>query len=448
MSTFATTVCMLLILLLHRALSFHRKLKVAFASLVRYIHPMARKPYPSCRYSVLLRYLRLPLMLLGSLCRRTIREICPSLYSFLAKVLRAQETAQLYHEMVKCEGWTSQTSIHLDNVSQWMSKNDDDHAEGMSIGTTLALVVQGTIIRQVVPQWAYRLPIRRLKEVDEAYTRMTSLMQRFVADKKAEFVSVEGNDTSSNDLFSHLIQASESEDQNGLSDIELISNVFIFLFVGHGTSLFNSEKRQRLLMQSADTTAHVLTATLALLALHEDEQETAVEAIHEALPDFRNPYGCNDECRQTFDDFDALKKVLACFLEAARLFPPISGILRVSGSAITLRQQGDYQPLFIPPGMKTNADTLGILYNPRYFPDPERYDPSRWYGEQSELDFTFFGIGPRACIGRKFALTEAVCLLHGETKEMWRQRVMQIKFLGLTLGVPDVPLTMTRRTTA
>lgn len=204
------------------------------------------------------------------------------------------------------------------------SWNDDDHAEGMSIGTTLALVVQGTIIRQVVPQWAYRLPIRRsvecrisgasicsqvlrLREVDEAYTRMTAFMQSLVADKKAEAVTVEGNDTSPNDLFSRLIQASESEGKNGLTDKELvsgflcflydistacnlqISNVFIFLFAGHGTSLFNPEKRQRSLMQSADTTAHVLTTTLALLALHEDEQEKAVEAIHEALPDFRNP---------------------------------------------------------------------------------------------------------------------------------------------------------------
>ncbi|KAF9818115.1 hypothetical protein IEO21_02957 [Rhodonia placenta] len=447
MSTIAITVCLLIIFLFHRVLLFRRKLKVVVILLVRYIHPMARKRYPLCQYSALLQYLHLPLKLLGSLCRRTIRRSCSSPPFCLVKVHSARETVQLYHEMVRCEGWTSQTSIHLDNVSQWMSKNDDDHAEGMSIGTTLALVVQGTIIRQVVPQWAYRLPIRRLREVDEAYTRMTAFMQSLVADKKAEAVTVEGNDTSPNDLFSRLIQASESEGKNGLTDKELISNVFIFLFAGHGTSLFNPEKRQRSLMQSADTTAHVLTTTLALLALHEDEQEKAVEAIHEALPDFRNP-GQNDDCHQTFDDFDALKKVLACFLEAARLFPPVSGILRVSGSTIALRQKGDYQPLFIPPGIKVNVDTIGILYNPKYFPDPERYDPSRWYGENSELDFTFFGIGPRACIGRKFALTEAVCLLHGETGEMWRQRVMQIKFLGLTLGVPDVPLIMTKRTTA
>lgn len=39
---------------------------------------------------------------------------------------------------------------------------------------------------------------------------------------------------------------------------------------------------------------------------------------------------------------------------------PVSGILRVSGSTIALRQKGDYQPLFIPPGIKVNVDTIGI----------------------------------------------------------------------------------------
>jgi len=66
--------------------------------------------------------------------------------------------------------------------------------------------------------------------------------------------------------------------------------------------------------------------------------------------------------------------------------------------------------------------------------------------------------GPRACIGRKFATTEAVCFLTlllrdfsihptmrpGETKEAWQNRVLNAK-LTLTLGVEDVPLKFIRR---
>jgi cytochrome P450 len=35
-------------------------------------------------------------------------------------------------------------------------------------------------------------------------------------------------------------------------------------------------------------------------------------------------------------------------------------------------------------------------YNPKLFPDPEEFRPSRWYGA-SESDMTMFSLGPRAC---------------------------------------------------
>lgn len=98
-------------------------------------------------------------------------------------------------------------------------------------------------------------------------------------------------------------------------------------------------------------------------------------------------------------------------------------------------------------------------YNPRYFEEPEEYKPSRWYNISSESEaFSAFSIGPRACIGRRFATTEAVAFLtmllrdwrvepilkDGENKETWRKRVLDAH-LALTLGVADVPLRFTRR---
>ena len=86
---------------------------------------------------------------------------------------------------------------------------------------------------------------------------------------------------------------------------------------------------QQPLIGSAETTAHTVAAALALLALHEDEQEKAVKAIWEALPGGRDPvslWGCLrvpsifNVSRQTFDDFNKLEKVLACFHEAGRMF--------------------------------------------------------------------------------------------------------------------------------
>ena len=75
----------------------------------------------------------------------------------------------------------------------------------------------------------------------------------------------------------------------------------------------------------------------------------------------------------------------------------------------------------------------------------------------------FISIGPRACLGRKFASTEGVCFLallrdwrvepslamqpncQVENVDKWRGRVLQAR-VELTMGINDVPLRFMRRT--
>src|SRR5947209_11091246 len=53
--------------------------------------------------------------------------------------------------------------------------------------------------------------------------------------------------------------------------------------------------------------------------------------------------------------------------------------------------------------------------DPRYFRDPDAFDPGRWTEafEQSLPRFAYFpfGGGPRHCIGQAFAMTETVLVL-------------------------------------
>jgi cytochrome P450 len=51
--------------------------------------------------------------------------------------------------------------------------------------------------------------------------------------------------------------------------------------------------------------------------------------------------------------------------------------------------------------------------NHRLWPDPHRFDPSRFDGTEAYDRFAYlpFGGGPRICIGASFALQEAVIIL-------------------------------------
>lgn len=57
----------------------------------------------------------------------------------------------------------------------------------------------------------------------------------------------------------------------------------------------------------------------------------------------------------------------------------------------------------VPKGMRIIIPASGIMKNPRYFPNPETFDPERFSSEniESRSPYVFlpFGQGPRSCIG-------------------------------------------------
>lgn len=64
----------------------------------------------------------------------------------------------------------------------------------------------------------------------------------------------------------------------------------------------------------------------------------------------------------------------------------------------------------LPKGAVLNFLIHGLHMDPKYFPEPEKYDPERHAPENSKkiLNFTYlpFSAGARNCIGQKFAMLE------------------------------------------
>ncbi|KAF9485606.1 cytochrome P450 [Pholiota conissans] len=403
----------------------------------------------------------------GEVWRKHRRIIGPAFNNDLYENVWS-ESLTLHKQMVSAEGCDGKEVIDIPAVQSLTSKfallligkcgfgfNFDWSAppkasDGrMSFQESLRILLDATMIIGFVPKWMQRLPLPKFKEIRMADAEMRNFMQAQIQKKKAEYrskgdrVAFRGEDGV--DVFTLLVGANEEEDGKfKLDDEELIGNVFIMLFAGHGRHLMNF-----------GTTANTLAATLALLAIHQDIQQEILDQILGVVGADREP---------TASDYPKLDKVLASFYEALRMFPTAYVMIREATKDTILKvptgpHNEETSIVPIPKGMKIMVDMVGIQNNPRYYEEPEKFRPSRWYHDTKNQELiTAFGVGPRICIGKKFATTEAVCFLTlllrewkvepllqtDETMASWSERVFRAN-LGMTLGITDVPIRLVRR---
>ncbi len=97
--------------------------------------------------------------------------------------------------------------------------------------------------------------------------------------------------------------------------------------------------------------------------------------------------------------------------ESMRIYPPAWGFGR---RPIRDFELNGYR---IPAGTNIFISQWITQRDPRFFPDPERFDPERWRddpirsGRVPRFAYFPFGGGPRVCVGAGFAMMEATLLL-------------------------------------
>jgi cytochrome P450 len=100
----------------------------------------------------------------------------------------------------------------------------------------------------------------------------------------------------------------------------------------------------------------------------------------------------------------------AVFSEALRLYPHGWLLARQARETDTVPTGAA-----IPRGAQVFISPLAIHRNPRYFADPERFDPDRFLGEGPRPwplhAYLPFGHGPHNCIGEGYARTQATAVL-------------------------------------
>jgi cytochrome P450 len=123
----------------------------------------------------------------------------------------------------------------------------------------------------------------------------------------------------------------------------------------------------------------------------------------------------------TFDDVPRLRYVEMVLAESLRLFPPAWAMGRYARADFRL---GEY----VLPAKTTVLISQFITHrDPRFFPDPLRFDPERFTPEakahRSKLTYFPFGAGVRQCIGESFAWMEGALLL-ATIAQKWRLKLV------------------------
>ncbi len=185
-------------------------------------------------------------------------------------------------------------------------------------------------------------------------------------------------DDESNDLLGMLLRA---RDQEGtLTKQRVRDEAVTFMIAGH------------------ETTANGMGWMWYLLALNGWARDRMLDEIDTVLGG-RTP---------TAEDIPLLPWTSACFQESLRYFSPIWVVPRTAIS------DDEIDGHHIPKGSTVLVPVNAVHHDPRFWDDPQRFDPTRFMPEHARDHHRFaylpFGAGQRICIGRTFALMEATLI--------------------------------------
>ncbi|XP_057380168.1 cytochrome P450 3A41-like [Daphnia carinata] len=157
------------------------------------------------------------------------------------------------------------------------------------------------------------------------------------------------------------------------------------------------------LLAGFDTTATTLTNSAFLLARNPGVQDRLYKEIIEKHKHF------GEVNHEMILDFPYVDHVIH---EVLRMCPPVIRVERGCNKEVT------YKGIHIKKGMVVTVPAFPLHYNEEYYPDPYRFNPDRWAPDSdikpNPYAFMPFGMGPRNCVGMRFAMEEmkiALCTL-------------------------------------
>lgn len=261
------------------------------------------------------------------------------------------------------------------SVNSLKEKDNEFYTMGRKATTFDGIKTTKLFLLRCIPQFAKVFNLRVIEE--HVANFFSHVISSNITSRKSQGIV-------RNDMIQLMLQANEKSEKLNLSVEEMTAQAFIFFFAGFDTA-----------------------STLMCFAAHEigvnpDVQKKLQEEIDAVLAE-----GDGELSYEALHGMQYLDMVVN---EALRLYPPVSTIDRVCNKAFELPPAAPgLAPVTVDVGSVIWFPFHGLHRDPAYFPEPDKFDPERFSEiNKSKITGYFpFGVGPRSCIGNRFALMEA-----------------------------------------
>ncbi|XP_044766583.1 uncharacterized protein LOC123322670 [Coccinella septempunctata] len=153
--------------------------------------------------------------------------------------------------------------------------------------------------------------------------------------------------------------------------------------------------------------SNLLCYTAYELATHPDIQGRLIDEVDK---------NCSNGKMPSYMEIMNMEYLDMVISEALRKWPFAPTTDRVVTKEYTIQpEKPGEQPLTLEPGTVMMISIVGLHRDPKYFENPDKFDPERFSAENKKkitpCTYIPFGIGPRNCIGQRFALMEVKTLI-------------------------------------
>ncbi|XP_034655059.1 cytochrome P450 9b2-like [Drosophila subobscura] len=188
-----------------------------------------------------------------------------------------------------------------------------------------------------------------------------------------------------------LLMESKKEAEDNWTDDEIVAQCFIFFFAAF------------------ENNANLICTTSLELLENPDIQQRLYEEAKEVQESLKGG-------PLTYDAVQGMKYMDMVISESLRKWALAPVTDRICSKDYTLTDDDGTKLFDFKVGDRVNIPIAGIHWDEEYFPEPRKFDPERFSDERKNdiVPYTYlpFGVGPRNCIGNRYALMQVKGMLY------------------------------------